>query len=268
MRISGKADIINLFPKSADKIEILVNTSIQNAKKEIEAIVSIPKEERTFANTARTLDILFSLSPLAITANVLAELEMVHPDKNIRNAAHNGIIKLQNFIVDHISNNKKLYQALQAYAATNIKQENLSDEEAYFISETLSDFKKAGLDLPDKQLEAVRTLKKELAELERRRAIQKSYNKKHGITPQSVQREVTRSITKLQEAIQKASKKSNVLAVFANVRSSFGIETIASISFFAFCILVLTSISILSADFGNKFIISALPEILIFALLM
>jgi len=53
-----------------------------------------------------------------------------------------------------------------------------------------------------------KSMKAALDETERRRAIQETYNKKHGITPKSVQREVTRSISKLQESIQKASKNS------------------------------------------------------------
>ncbi len=43
-------------------------------------------------------------------------------------------------------------------------------------------------------------------ETARRRSIQEEYNKKHGITPTSVKREVTKTIAPLQEAINKASK--------------------------------------------------------------
>ena len=51
-----------------------------------------------------------------------------------------------------------------------------------------------------------RSMKAAIDETNRRRAIQEDYNKKHNITPQSVKREVTKSITKLQEAIAKSSK--------------------------------------------------------------
>lgn len=50
------------------------------------------------------------------------------------------------------------------------------------------------------------SMKKAIEETERRRAVQAEYNKEHGIIPRNVQREVTKSISKLQEDIMKASK--------------------------------------------------------------
>ncbi len=50
------------------------------------------------------------------------------------------------------------------------------------------------------------SMKNAIDETNRRRAIQEAYNKKHGIVPMSVSREVTKTIAPLQAAIAKASK--------------------------------------------------------------
>ena len=50
-----------------------------------------------------------------------------------------------------------------------------------------------------------KSMQNAIDETNRRRYIQQEHNKKHGITPVSVTREVTKSINKLQEAIQNAS---------------------------------------------------------------
>ena len=56
----------------------------------------------------------------------------------------------------------------------------------------------------DKMTMSMRTA---MQESERRRTLQQAYNKEHNITPQSVQREVTKSISDLQQAIAQASEK-------------------------------------------------------------
>ncbi len=50
-----------------------------------------------------------------------------------------------------------------------------------------------------------KSMRKAIDETDRRRTIQQEYNKKHGISPKSVKRDVTKSITKLQGAIADAS---------------------------------------------------------------
>ncbi|MCX5925073.1 MAG: excinuclease ABC subunit UvrB [Candidatus Dependentiae bacterium] len=50
-----------------------------------------------------------------------------------------------------------------------------------------------------------KSMRAAIDETDRRRAIQKKYNEDHDITPQTVQRDVTKSITDLQKAVQEAS---------------------------------------------------------------
>ncbi|HSC25525.1 MAG TPA: M3 family metallopeptidase [Candidatus Babeliales bacterium] len=164
-KAGNTADIVSLFAITPDDIIQKTPLYIDEAKNSIDAIVAISHDKRTFANTAQPLDEVASLSNLAIAQRIYEALELLSPDTDIRNAAHDAFIKIQNFWVDHVTSNKALYNAFMAYAAKNDERENLSDQQRYFINDTLASFKREGLSLPDETLMRVNVLRKELAAL-------------------------------------------------------------------------------------------------------
>lgn len=163
--IKTATDIPKLFPKKVKEIERRVEQSILEAQKLVDTIIDIPCEHRTFENTAKAIDNLESFSSLAITANIVATLRHVSPDTAIRNACQDALLKISQFALENITNNKALYKALKEYAEGNAHKEALSDEERYFITKTLEDYKRIGLDLPDEQLKTIREIEHELTEL-------------------------------------------------------------------------------------------------------
>lgn len=63
------------------------------------------------------------------------------------------------------------------------------------------------------------SMQQAIDETNRRRTIQMQYNKEHGITPESVTREVSKSISKLQERIMQASKYKTKTKISATPKS-------------------------------------------------
>jgi thimet oligopeptidase len=159
------ADIISLFALTVDDITTQTPQYIEETKQIIDAIIAIPDDQRTFANTAKALDEAYSLSNLGIIQHVYGALELLSPDANIRNAAHDASLQIQAFWVDYVCSNKALYNAFVAYEARTKEYENLSAQQRYFIANSLDDFKREGLALPDETLTQVKALRKELAAL-------------------------------------------------------------------------------------------------------
>ncbi len=164
-QVTSAENVISLFQTSPEEIKQLTQLYIDEAKQEIDKIIAIPDDQRTFANTAQALDDLCGLANIDIFGGLLSGIENTNPDEKIRNAAHQAMLQISTFAIDNISNNKKLYQAFKAYAQGNAKKENLSPEQRYFIDENMKSFKRAGLELPDDQLAQVGKLKKELTDL-------------------------------------------------------------------------------------------------------
>lgn len=158
-------DIISLFAITVEDIKTKTPIYIAEAKNIIDGIIAIDDNQRTYANTARPLDEVCSLSNLAIALRVYEALELLHPNDAIRNAAHDAYILIQAFFVDHITSNKALYGAFSAYADQQKEYEGLSAQQRYFINDTIDSFKREGLSLPDEMLAQVNALRKELAQL-------------------------------------------------------------------------------------------------------
>lgn len=163
-RIQTISDVKSLFPKYVHEIKQQTERYLDQALKGIEAIIAIPDEKRTFENTAKALDDTTARSNIAIKEAAFSVIEYLHSDKEMRDAAHDAIIKIKHFFVEKVSNNKKLYRAFKAYVEGNARQENLNAEQRYYLQEAMDEFKRAGLDLSDEQLEKVMVLKKELTE--------------------------------------------------------------------------------------------------------
>jgi len=158
-------DIISLFALTVDDIKKNTPRVIEQAKNSIHAIITIPDNQRTYANTARPLDELLSLSNLAIAQQIYQALELISPNDEIRAAAHDAFLQISEFSVDYITSNKALYKAFMAYELGTMNNEQLSAQQRYFISETMNDFKREGLSLPDETLAQVNIIRKELASL-------------------------------------------------------------------------------------------------------
>jgi len=161
--LKNSSDLTLLFPHTVKDITDRTESAIADAKTRLAAIVAVPTDERTYENTMYAFDQLCAFSPIAIFGSIAELVSMVYSDAAMRDAGRDASKQISAFLVDEIGNNKPLYEAIKAYAVST--KEALSDEQHYFITETLADFKRGGLDLPDDKRAKVAVLKKDLADL-------------------------------------------------------------------------------------------------------
>jgi len=161
-KIASPSDALNYFPKSVQEIKGQAAHAVNVAQEELDQLLLIKDIDRTFENTVEAFDNL--TEKFSIISCVIEAIELVHPEKEMREIAHEQILKLKNFSVDAFSN-KKLYEAFMFYAKNKAVNEELSKEQRYFLKESLEDFKRSGLALPQDQLDKVKELNKKLSGL-------------------------------------------------------------------------------------------------------
>ena len=104
------------IPTTPEELTKTVQAAFANADAEIEVIIAIPNNERTFENTIGAIDSM--MARLDEGANMSLFMGYVHPDAAIREAATAGEQYWSEWAVD-FATNEALYSAVRAYADTN-----------------------------------------------------------------------------------------------------------------------------------------------------
>jgi thimet oligopeptidase len=162
--INTAQEVIDLFPKNSAHVDALVDHAKKEATKSIKAIIAVPDNQRTFANTIDALDMAGGYY-FSISDAIVSVLHNVSPDDALRNASNQAVVELSKFAIENFGQNIALYNAVKAYANGNALKEKLTSEQQYFLKETMEDYKRAGLELPEEQRNKVKELQNKLSEL-------------------------------------------------------------------------------------------------------
>jgi thimet oligopeptidase len=164
--VKNPQDIAQLFPSSAKELQKRIEIALNDAKQQVDAVIAIPDQEKTFANTVLAFDKIATQSDLAILANAIAMLRMLSTDADVRQTAQKACEQIADFETKELSNNPRMYQAFKTYNEKRAAQENLDKSEKYLLEKIMKQFKHNGLELPDAKQEEIRNLKNELCKLE------------------------------------------------------------------------------------------------------
>lgn len=143
------------------KAEDLAPAEAQARKKleaDLNALVAIAKEQRTFENTVMGYERAFDDYGNAL--GMSGFLSYVSTDKNFRDAALALQMQISQYMID-VATRRDIYRAIKEYTDTNPQ---LEPEAARLVKEMLIGFKNSGMDLNDEDLEKFKALNKEKTE--------------------------------------------------------------------------------------------------------
>jgi Zn-dependent oligopeptidase len=148
------------FETTPEAVKATVDQTIAEGNSALDGIGQLRASEVNFHNTIRQLDDIAYLIQGA--SDRLGLIEQTSTNAAVRDAATAAIKKLSDWSVG-TDYRDDVYAAVKAYADT---QPALEGEDKKLFDETLRDYRRAGLELPKDQREAVEKLRKELTALE------------------------------------------------------------------------------------------------------
>lgn len=139
---------------SVDYIKEATDNSISTARKSLDKLYTIPKDDRTFDNTMLELDNIYNEASNVYGCVYL--MGSVHPDDAIREQALQSRSQFAKFF-NEIQLDENLYRAVKDYSESDEAKE-LTGYRAKFVKETVEDFERNGFALSEegrKELEII-----------------------------------------------------------------------------------------------------------------
>jgi len=149
-----------VFETTANDIAQSVKDTIAAGNQALDRIGKLDPAQVTFTNTVRALD--DAIYQAGLTENRLEIIQQTSTSAALRDAAEEQKKTLDQWLVS-VDYRLDVFQAIQTYAGTTPK---LAGEDAKLLQETLRDYRRAGLALPQAQRDEVESLRKKLSALE------------------------------------------------------------------------------------------------------
>jgi thimet oligopeptidase len=147
------------FETTTNEVATTVKKTIATGNGALDAIGKLSAKEVTFKNTLLALDDLGY--QIGLTANRLSLIKETSTSAAIRDAATENIKELEEWMVG-LDYREDVYKAVKAYADTKPR---LKAEDEKLLTETMRDYRRAGLDLPKEKRDEVEKMRKELSRL-------------------------------------------------------------------------------------------------------
>jgi len=147
------------FETTTNELRFTLKQTLAVGNAALDRVGALKPGEVTFENTIRALDdISYQIS---LTDNRFSVIKETSTDAKLRDAATDALKALEEWTVG-IDYREDVYKALKAYADRKPK---LKGEDAKLLTETMRDYRRAGLELPKPQRDEVEKMRKELSRL-------------------------------------------------------------------------------------------------------
>src|SRR5881392_1081491 len=159
---AAKANAVLTIPhweQTPEAVEASMRDAIAKANAALDQIGSQDLGKVTFKSTVVALDDATYQAGLA--ANKATIIKETNTNAAMRTAAENAVKAFQDWAVG-VDYREDVYKAIKAFADTHPK---LTGEDEKLFKETLRDYRRAGLELPQDQRKEVEQLRKELSKL-------------------------------------------------------------------------------------------------------
>ena len=159
---AAKANSVLTIPdweQTPDAVDKMMKDAIDKANKSLDAIGAQDAKKATFKSTVVALDDLGYAAYLA--ANKATIIKETSKDEAMRSAGENAVKIFQDWAVG-VDYREDVYKVVKAFADTNPK---LTGEDKKLLSETMRDYRRAGLALPPDKKKEVEQLRKDLAKV-------------------------------------------------------------------------------------------------------
>ena len=151
----------DLFPKTQAEVLKVADDAKKASLDSLNMLYEVG--QRTFDNTCRVFDI--ARSKFGTVESILQVVEQTAIQSDVRDSASEAQVQLKKLEIDLFQSNRKLFRAFSEYSQ-KAECEGLSTQKQYWLSETMLDFKREGLELPDDIFAQVVDIRKGLSQLQ------------------------------------------------------------------------------------------------------